>query len=90
MARDKTRAKILAKFEYLQEGNDEPVWISGTQVTELLKRENPSSVRMALALLVEEGAIIRERRKGRGKRGRTGQSAWYSLARVNSQVRSPE
>jgi hypothetical protein len=82
LARDKIRKAVLEKFQSIQEGNTEAVWVSGTQVTELLRRYNPSSVRVALLLLVEEGEIIRERRKGRGKRGATGQSAWYALARI--------
>lgn len=73
---------ILDKFNYLQEGNTKTVWVSGTQVTELFKQENPSSIRMALLLLVDEGKIVRERRRGRGGRGKTGQSAWYALAQI--------
>lgn len=82
MAREKTQEAVLDKLRYLQEGNEAPVWVSGTQLTELLRGHNPSSIRMALVLLVDSGQVHRERRAGRGKKGRTGQSAWYSLAKV--------
>ena len=78
MPREKMQEKVLARMEQIQEGNDELVWVSGKQVTELVKG-NPSSIRMALLLLVDKGKLKRERRKGRGPKGRTGQSAWYAL-----------
>lgn len=70
---------VLAKLEQIQDGGDKPIWMSGKQITELLPKENPSSVRQALLLLHDRGVVVRERRKGRGKRGKTGQSSWYSL-----------
>lgn len=79
MARDQIRRDILLKLRDIQEGRDEPVWISGRQLTDLFSKYNPSSVRMALTLLHDQGLVVRERRKGRGPRGKTGQSAWYSL-----------
>lgn len=79
MPREETQEKILAKLQQIQKDNEEPVWVSGKQVTELLPKLNPSSVRMALLLLHDRGLVIRERRKGRGPKGKTGQSAWYSL-----------
>lgn len=80
MPRDAIQKKVLAKLRYLQKGNPEPVWVSGIQLTELLKPLNPSSVRMALLLLVDDGKVTRERRAGRGRgKGRTGQSAWYTV-----------
>ena len=79
MARNKLQEIIYAKFLGMQEGNEESVWISGIQVTQLLKSQNPSSIRMALLFLVDSGKLQRERRKGRGKRGKTGQSSWYSI-----------
>lgn len=79
MARDQIRKDILTKFRAFQEGKDEPVWVSGRQLTDLFSKYNPSSVRMALTLLHDQGLLVRERRKGRGPKGKTGQSAWYSL-----------
>lgn len=79
MARDQIRRELLLKLRDVQEDRDEPVWISGKQLTDLFPKYNPSSVRMALTLLHDQGLIVRERRKGRGPRGKTGQSAWYSL-----------
>lgn len=78
MPREKMQERVLERIEAIQEGNDEPVWVSGRQVTELVKG-NPSSIRMALLLLVDRGKLKRERRKGRGPKGKTGQSAWYTL-----------
>lgn len=86
MPREKAQEAVLEKLRYLQEGNSEPVWISGTQLTELIRDFNPSSIRMALLLLVESGQVQRERRAGRGKRGKTGQSAWYSLVSVEAEL----
>lgn len=80
MARNEIRRDILVKLRDIQEDRDEPVWISGRQLTDLFSRYNPSSVRMALTLLADEGLIVRERRKGRGPKGKTGQSAWYTLS----------
>lgn len=82
MARNELREIVLAKFQHIQQGIDQPVWVSGVQVTELLKSHNPSSIRVALLLLVDDEVLVRERRRGRGKTGRTGQSAWYALAEV--------
>lgn len=79
MARDQIRRDILLKLRDIQEGRDEPVWISGKQLTDLFSKYNPSSVRMALTILHDQGLVVRERRKGRGPRGKTGQSAWYTL-----------
>lgn len=79
MARNKMQELIHAKLTEIQEGHDEPVWVSGIQVTQLLKSHNSSSIRMALLLLTDAGRLWRERRKGRGKRGKTGQSSWYAI-----------
>ncbi len=77
MARGEMKEIVYAKLREIQEDNDGPIWISGIQMTQLLKAYNPSSVRMALLLLVDDDRIIRERRKGRGGKGMTGQSSWY-------------
>lgn len=69
---------VLAKINEIQAANEKVVWISGRQMVDILSKHNPASVRMALSLLAEKGMIRRERRKGRGPRGRTGQSSWYS------------
>ena len=78
MPRNALQKLLLVRINEIQEGNEKVVWISGKQITELFPRQNPSSVRMALLLLTDQGLVRRERRKGRGKKGRTGQSAWYS------------
>lgn len=88
MAREKMQEIILAKLTHLQEGNEDPVWVSGTQLTELLRPHNPSSIRMALVLLVDSGQVHRERRAGRGKKGKTGQSAWYTVGNINAELHS--
>ncbi len=91
MPRELVKEAVLAKLQYLQEGNPNPVWVSGIQLTELLRPLNPSSVRMALLLLVEDGLITRERRAGRGRgKGRTGQSAWYTVGEIPKPKRKPK
>lgn len=87
MARDQIRKDILVKLRNFQEGQDDPVWVSGKQITNLFPKYNPSSVRMALTLLHDQGLIVRERRKGRGPKGKTGQSAWYTLGDKNYAAR---
>lgn len=79
MARKEMKEIVYAKIQQVQEGNPEPVWISGIQLTQLLKTHNPSSIRMALLLLVDDEVLVRERRKGRGDTGKTGQSSWYAI-----------
>lgn len=79
MPRNEMQEIVYEKLFQIQEGNDDPVWVSGKQVTELLPKKNPSSVRMALLLLCDRGLLIRERRKGRGPKGKTGQSSWYKV-----------
>lgn len=83
MPREALQREILEKINTIQEGKDKIVWISGTQMTQLFPKKNPSSIRMALSLLAESGQIRRERRKGRGPKGKTGQSAWYSALNVD-------
>lgn len=86
MPREAMQRKVLGKLRTIQEDEKEAVWVSGRQITELLPKENPSSVRMALLLLVDNGLVIRERKKGRGQRGKTGQSAWYRVTSNDGMV----
>lgn len=83
MPREKLQQLLLEKIDSIQGENSHVVWISGTQLTQMFPKKNPSSIRAALSLLAESGQIRRERRKGRGPRGRTGQSSWYSSITID-------